>query len=195
MVANAMSGLTIRTSAERLIFPAPHLWVPGKKMSPGYPCCCKEGVECTGCSGVGNNAPKEFLVSIRGVANGSCGQWCDPADCAPFNGDFVVVHVPGGTWCTWVYYIGSVVCTYVPGFCGVKDSEIKVRIFRLSDSSARMTVTGGGTSTIGDYSFGWEKLYSPLPNCKTFNAEVIPWGLSLGNLCLSENSTCTVTAL
>ena len=85
-------------SPHKSLICTPWLWIPRPlnfAAPGGYPCCCEKHIEvCSYCDD--DAAPEEILVSLRGIANGSC------ANCNDYNDDFVFTWNPNGSCgCLW----------------------------------------------------------------------------------------------
>jgi hypothetical protein len=129
-----------------------------------HPCCC-QGCECVHCdTGLG---PCCFVLTIAGIAAGSCG-----ASCTTFNRTYYVAWKEACVWRCGLILL-----------CDI--DEVKVEI-----------VQEGGDwlirASLGPHV--WEKNYGEnMPACRDLEGVDLPHKTSSGE-CDSSSSTCTLTA-
>lgn len=188
LLSNMLGGL--KSASSRLIFPAPHLWIPSMgmanimfrnnkilftsegKIAFGSGCCCEEqepAAQCDNCTT--GTTPSAIVITVSGVASGGL---CAPGNtdtCDEANGTFVCPQRPP-PWppCSYMYY-GSV-CNETYNL-----HRIEVGVMIGSDSYVRAGTTsycvpGGYTgcaSIYGVYDSGaaFQKWIQSESNCMT----------------------------
>ena len=96
VLRRSLPGLTMThliTPAERLTFPAPHLWIPKVRMGRrGRPCwCVTSGGDCDWCVG---DMPSEVSVRFAGVIENDPESPCSDGECAArYNNRFILSRI------------------------------------------------------------------------------------------------------
>jgi len=133
-------------------------------------CCCAGG-PCSSCS---SGMMPSFLVTIAGIAEGSCGS------CSYFNNPFVLEQWTNE--CALDYAVS-------PAVCGIDE----IRLLLSAGPQYHLAVELRA-SNFPILRF-MKNLGSSKPNCESISGESLPWEYEGSWTCDGSSATCTVSAL
>ncbi len=158
---------------------------------PGYPCCCRgRKVECDWCSGSGNNAPEEVMVTLAGVDDGAGDSGYCPNCCPDLNDTFILTwRGTGPNWCYWDYDISDCRCEVEP--CNFQAPRLNLRLYNKV-LTLRILWT---TDICGGNNSRWEKVYDDTPDCLGWEEEELTYVYDVLDVCGYSSATCVISAL
>ncbi len=158
------------TPAERLLFPAPHVWVPMPRMA-GYPCapCCNP--DCTWC-----NTPWFFAVTLGDIVNENC------SDCGNLNDVFILRFNEclefGASWYTDI------------AICNFDYIALTIQKWGATEHNAYVVVEYAGEPV--PTGAKWRVVAAGIePDCPTYDADLPFVGDNVDD-CTFTNSTCHI---
>lgn len=165
-------------------------------------CCCQTpaqaSVICSACSGTGNNASMEVLLTVDGLYNGSCPNSTAPTRCEEGNGNYVVRY--SGS-CIWLLQINGVALCRCGQYEAYPVFGTWVTFSVTYDGtntqlSASLTVTQPTNNGCGNVnSFAWTKTVSGKIDCLNLNETLSYFTVSGYQDVCGSDSTATVRAI
>lgn len=163
---------------------------PTLRWSPGYPCCCGGGTDCTNGACQGGTAPATLVVTLDGITNDLCDA------CEALNDTFILSKE--GEYCNWKHIWEADVCSET---CHCRAGSVVLGLYveGTAPNITRSIYVYGGTVSSGfcdTARFVLQQTGQSQPwNCAAFDDLEIPPAMQTEDKCCSTSgATCHVSS-